>query len=306
MTRPPSVGIIVWPGVQVVLGARQMGDNKSPVGILDSGVGGLSVMREVVRELPHEDVLFFADSIHCPYGRRTYEEIQELTSGIVHFLVSQGAKIVIVACNTASAAALQDLRERFEVPIVGMEPALKPAVKRSGSRVVGVIATEVTFQGALFASLIERFSNGVDVLTRTCPGLVEQVEAGLVAVPTTREMLRACLSPMIEAGVDSLVLGCTHYPFLRPLIQEILGDGVEIFDPSLAVAQQTARVLKREGLVREGGEGRCAFYTSGRPHRFARMLKELTELRGPVLAVEWAGGAVRPVDGQAQVRGGRS
>jgi glutamate racemase len=289
------VGIIVWCGVEVVLRARQMGDDKGPVGILDSGVGGLSVMNEVVRELPHEDVLFFADRIHCPYGRRTHEEIQEFARGIVGFMVSQDAKIVVVACNTASAAALQDLRGRFDVPIVGMEPALKPAAERSGSRIVGVIATEVTFQGALFASLIERFAEGVDVMTRSCPGLVEQVEAGLVAAPTTREMLRACLAPMVDAGVDSFVLGCTHYPFLRPLMEEILGDGVEILDPSLAVARQTARVLKKEGLLRERGKGRYAFYTSGRPDRFARMLGQLTGLRGPVLAVEWVGEAIRTV-----------
>ncbi len=283
-----------------------MSDDSSPVGILDSGVGGLSVMRQIVRELPHEDVLFFADSIHCPYGHRTYDEIQDLTSGIAHFLVSQGAKIVVVACNTASAAALKHLRERFDVPIVGMEPALKPAAERSGSKVVGVIATEVTFQGALFASLMERFSNDVDVLTRSCPGLVEQVEAGLVAAPETREMLEVCLAPMVEAGVDSLVLGCTHYPFLRLLMEEILGDGVEIFDPSLGVARQTARVLGKDGLLRQGGEGRYTFYTSGHPPRFARMLEELTELRGPVLGVEWVEGAVRSIGDQAQIGAGWS
>jgi glutamate racemase len=283
-----------------------MSDDSGSIGILDSGVGGLSVMRHIAKELPHEDVLFFADSIHCPYGRRTYDEIQNLTSGIAHFLVSQGAKIVVVACNTASAAALEHLRERFDVPVVGMEPALKPAAEHSGSKVVGVIATEVTFQGALFASLMERFSNGVDVLTRSCPGLVEQVEAGLVAAPTTREMLEACLAPMVEAGVDSLVLGCTHYPFLRPLMEEILGDGVEIFDPGLAVARQTAKVLDKDGLLRQGGEGQYTFYTSGSPHRFARMLEELTELRGTVVGVEWAGGAVRPVGGQAQIGAGWS
>jgi glutamate racemase len=274
-----------------------MTDGEGPVAILDSGVGGLSVMREVARELPHEDVLYFADSIHCPYGRRTYEEIQELTTGVVHFLVSQGAKIVVVACNTASAAALEDLRQRFEVPIVGMEPALKPAAERSGSRIVGVIATEATFQGALFASLIERFSDGVEVLAHSCPGLVEQVEAGLVAEPTTREMLRACLAPMVEAGVDSLVLGCTHYPFLRPLMEEILGEAVEIFDPSLAVARQTARLLEKNGLIRERGGGRYAFYTSGPTNHFAWMLEQLTELRGPVLAAEWAEGVVRGTGG---------
>lgn len=130
LTRRPMLGIILWCGEQVVLGVRQMGEHKGPVGILDSCVGGLSVMKEVVRELPHEDVLFFADTIHCPYGRRTHEEIGELAREIVHFLVSQGAWIIVAACNTASAAALHYLRESFEVPIVGMEPALKAAAER--------------------------------------------------------------------------------------------------------------------------------------------------------------------------------
>jgi glutamate racemase len=278
-----------------------MGDREGPVGILDSGVGGLSVMKEIVRELPHEDVLFFADTVHCPYGRRTHGEIQQLVRGIVDFLESQGAKTVVVACNTASAAALRHLRASFEMPIVGMEPAVKPAAERTDSKIVGVIATEATFQGALFASLVERFASDIDVLTRSCPGLVEQVEAGLVTAPTTREMLKTYLGPMVDAGVDSLVLGCTHYPFLRPLMQEIVGDEVEIIDPGSAVARQTARVLRTGGLLREEGRGRHVFYTSGNPRRFARLLKQLTELRGPVLAAEWVGGVIRIPAGQAHV-----
>lgn len=280
-----------------------MGDRNGPLGIFDSGVGGLSVMREVVRQLPAEDVVFLADTVHCPYARRTYEEIQRLVQGVVGFLVSQGAKIVVMACNTASAAALRDVRESFETPIVGMEPAVKPAAERSGSRIVGVMATEVTFQGDLFASLIERFASDVVVLTRTCPGLVEQVEEGLVAADTTRKMLEDHLRPMLDAGVDSLVLGCTHYPFLLPLIREITGDGVEIVDPSSAVARQTARVLRREGLLREKGPGRHSFYTTGNPQRFARLLAELTDLEGPVLPAEWTEGAIRVLAGQGHVSG---
>jgi glutamate racemase len=292
LTGGAGGGIILWRREDDVLGARQMGDREGPVGVFDSGVGGLSVMREIVRQLPGEDLVFFADTAHCPYGRRTHEEIERLVWGIVGSLVSEGAKIVVVACNTASAAALHQVRQSFEIPIVGMEPAVKPAAERSGSRVVGVLATEATFQGALFASLIERFASGVEVLTRACPGLVEQVEAGLVTADTTREMLETYLRPMLDAGVDSVVLGCTHYPFLGALIGEIVGDGVEIIDPSAAVARQTARVLRREGLLNEKGTGRCRFYTTGDPRRFERLLAELTNLEGPVLGARWVEGTI--------------
>jgi glutamate racemase len=301
LTGRPARGIIVWRRENAVREARQMGDREGPVGIFDSGVGGLSVMREIVRRLPDEDVVFFADTVHCPYGRRTHEEIQQLVRGIVGFLVFQGAKIVVVACNTASAAALHQVRETFETPIVGMEPAVKPAAERSGRRIVGVMATEATFQGALFASLVERFASGVEVLTRTCPGLVEQVEKGLVTADATREMLEICLRPMLDAGVDSVVLGCTHYPFLRALIGEIVGDGVEIIDPSSAVARQTARVLRREGLLSEKGPGRYRFYTTGDPQRFERLLEELTDLKGPVMAAEWVEGTIKTHAGQGHM-----
>ena len=250
-------------------------------------------MTEVVRELPQEDVLYFADSIHCPYGRRPHTEIQVLSQRVVAFLLAQGAQIVVVACNTASAAALRHLRGYFDVPIVGMEPAVKPAAQRTDTRVVGVIATEVTFQGALFASLIERFASGVQVLTRSCPGLVEQVESGQSTAPSTKQMLETYLEPLLQANVDSLVLGCTHYPFLRPLVEEIAGEGVEVIDPSPAVARQTARVLRREGLLKEGERGQHKFYTTGNPKAFTRLLEQLTDLRGPVLAVDWVGEELR-------------
>lgn len=292
MTNPATIWIIASHEDRSALRVRPMTKNAGAIGIFDSGVGGLSVMNEIVRELPQEDVLFFADSIHCPYGRRTHQEIQRLAQGIVAFLLSQGAKVIIVACNTASAGALRYLRETFSVPIVGMEPAVKPAAERTDSRVVGVIATEATFQGALFASLVERFASDIEVLTQTCPGLVEKVEAGLVEDAATKRMLVRYLQPMLDAGLDSLVLGCTHYPFLRPLIEEIMGDGVEIIDPSQAVASQTGRVLRRGGLLREKEGGRRAFYTSGDPKVFVRLLEGLTDLRGPVLAARWEEGEI--------------
>ncbi len=262
------------------------------IGIFDSGVGGLSVVSEIATVLPHEDVVYFADSIHCPYGRRTHREIQALTRGIVKFLLSQRAKVIVVACNTASAAALYYLRGTLSGPIVGMEPAVKPAAERTNSKVVGVIATEATFQGALFGSLVDRFATDIQVLTKTCPGLVERVEAGLIEEASTREMLRRYLQPMLEAGIDSLVLGCTHYPFLKPLMRDILGAGIEIIDPSPAVAQQTGRVLGREGLLRQEGKGRYTFYTSGDPQVFTRLIEGLTSLQGAILGARWVGSEI--------------
>jgi glutamate racemase len=270
-----------------------MSEKSGAIGVFDSGVGGLSVVEHIVKELPREDVLFFADTFHCPYGRRSHTEIQSLAGEIVAFLLSSGAKIIVVACNTASAAALHHLRGIFDVPIVGMEPAVKPAAERTGSKVVGVMATEATFQGALFGSLVERFAADVEVLTQTCPGLVERVEAGLVQDAETMEMLQRYLQPMMDQGIDSLVLGCTHYPYLRPLIEEITGDEVKIIDPSPAVARQTARVLKQEGLLRAGEGGQHTFCTTGAPQVFARLLGELTDLDGPVYAARWEeGGAI--------------
>lgn len=239
------------------------------IGVFDSGVGGLSVLREIWAQLPDEDTVYFADTAHCPYGSRSADEIRALSVRIADFLIRRGAKVIVVACNTASAAALYHLRERFAVPIVGMEPAVKPAVEHTRAGKVGVIATEVTFQGELFARLLERYANGVDVLTRACPGLVQQVEAGKVDDPETDRLLRLYLQPMVEAGVDSLVLGCTHYPFLRGAIARVVGPGVEIIDPAPAVARQTARVLEQHGLRVGGGRpARRLFYTSGDPRAF--------------------------------------
>lgn len=234
------------------------------IGVFDSGVGGLSVLREIWAQLPHEHTFYFADTAHCPYGSRSADEIRELSVGIARFLIRRGAKVIVVACNTASAAALHHLRERFSVPIVGMEPAVKPAAERTHTGKVGVIATQVTFQGELFARLVERYANGVDVFTQACPGLVEQVEAGRLDDPETERLLRLYLEPMVQAGIDSLVLGCTHYPFLRDAIQRVAGPKVEIIDPAPAVARQTGRVLQQNGLLRVlQSPGRHRFYASG-------------------------------------------
>jgi len=270
--------------------------NSGFIGIFDSGVGGLSVWREIIRQLPHEDTLYLADQAHVPYGSRWLAEVREFSEGIVRFLLVQGAKIIVIACNTASAAALHYLRRTFpNVPFVGMEPAVKPAVEQTCNGVVGVIATQSTFQGDLFASLVERYAGDVRVLTQICPGLVEAVEAGALDAPETEALLRRCLTPLVEAGVDQLVLGCTHYPFLRPIIERLVGASVRVIDPAPSVARQTGRVLAQQGLETDPSTGKDhvshrVFYTSGDVATFTTMIERLLPSVGEsvdVRAVRW-------------------
>ena len=250
-----------------------------PIGIFDSGVGGLSVLRALRRELPHEDLLYLADQAHVPYGPRPLLEVRRYAEGITRFLLAQGAKVIVVACNTASAAALHYLRQRFpETPFVGMEPAVKPAAERTQSGVVGVLATPATFQGQLYASVVERFAQGTALLEHTCPGLVQQIEKGDLHGPQTRAILEEALQPMLAQGMDTVVLGCTHYPFVIPLIQEIVGPEVRVIDPAPAVARQTRRVLAQRGALRasEAGPGKVTLLTTGaQPAAFARLAAQL-------------------------------
>ena len=270
-----------------------------PIGVFDSGVGGLTVWREIVRKAPHEDTLYLADQAHVPYGSRSLSEVQAYAEAITRFFLEHGAKIIVVACHTASAAALHPLRRRFpRVPLVGMEPAVKPAVERTRTGVVAVIATWATFQGQLFASLLERYAHDVEVLTQVCPGLVDAVEAGALDTPETKDLLRHCLAPLIEARVDQLVLGCTHYPFLRTAIQGILGEGVSVIDPAPAVARQTRRVLTRRGEEAAGDRaGRHLFFTSGDAAAFGDMLDSLLPVHGgsgEVREIRWQEGHLEP------------
>ena len=260
-----------------------------PIGMFDSGVGGLSVLRAVRRELPFEDIVYFGDQAHIPYGPREKTEIQAFSKEITRFLLQQGAKLIVVACNTASAAALHHLREIFkEVAFVGMEPAVKPAAEATHTGKVGVLATPTTFAGELYASVVERFARGVDIYTSTCPGLVEQVEAGKLSDPVTRLILEEALAPMLAAGIDTVVMGCTHYPFVIPLIEEIAGHGVRVIDPAPAIARQARRLLAlSERLNPRDGGGRMRFFTSGDPGELMRLLPPLSGEIGPVQQAYW-------------------
>lgn len=259
-----------------------------PIAIFDSGVGGLSVLKAVRSQLPTEELLYLADQVHVPYGPRPIGEIRAFSEAIARFLIDRGAKLVVVACNTASAAALHSLRETFpRVPFVGMEPALKPAAEQTATGVVGVLATPATFQGELYNSVVERFSEGVEVLTDTCPGLVEQIEAGDLNGAETRRILEKALQPMAARGIDRVVLGCTHYPFVIPLIEEVAGPAVRVIDPTPAIARQVGRLLERHQLGNESsGRAPIRLLTTGDRDGFKRFIKEMG-VEGSVSQVRW-------------------
>jgi glutamate racemase len=260
-----------------------------PIGIFDSGVGGLSIYREVHRLLPAETVLYVADQANVPYGVRTLQEVQRLSEGITRYLLDHHVKIIVIACNTASAAALQYLRNIYQgVPFVGMEPAVKPAVQKTMSQRVGVLATQATFQGALYASVIERFAGNVKLYEDACPGLVSQIENGYLNTQDTRRILETALNPMLSEGVDTIVLGCTHYPFVIPLIQEIAGPGVVVIDPAPAIARQTQRVLEERHLLNSSQvPGKTTLFTSALPDKLETLLPRLIGEPLNVLPVSW-------------------
>jgi len=263
--------------------------NKRPIGVFDSGVGGLSVWREIARQLPHEDTLYFADQIHIPYGPRPPEQLQQFSEAITRFLIERGCKAIVVARNTASATALKHLRTTFpHIPFVGMQPAVKPAAETTRTGIVGVLATPATFQGALFASVVERFANGVQLINQVCTGLVEQIEAGQIDTPDTDAMLRGFLQPILDAHADAIVLACTHYPFVIDAIRRIAGPGVKVIDPSPAIARQTGRVLAERGWgAPDSRMGRRVFYTSGNRDAFHRVLGQLVDADGPINVAVW-------------------
>ncbi len=263
----------------------------APLGVFDSGVGGLSVVKALHTLLPAESIYYVADTHHCPYGPRPASEILKWSRGIAQFLTERDCKAIVVACNTASAAALAGLREQMpDTPFVGMVPAVKPAARLTRSGVVGVLATDGTFRGHLYEEAVNNHAHGVRVISRVCRGLVAQVERGDLDGPNTVTLLSRCVMPMIEAGADTLVLGCTHYPFLRPALSRLVGPDVTILEPSDAVARQTARVLTERGLLAEEAPPLDTYATSGDPHALASVLPHLLPDTVPtVCPVRWEG-----------------
>lgn len=260
-----------------------------PIGVFDSGVGGLSILAAMRTTLPHEDVLYVADQAHVPYGPRTLEEVASFSLEITRFLLRLNAKLVVVACNTASAAALNSLRRALpQVPFVGMEPAVKPAAGITRTGHIGVLATPATFQGQLFASLVERYGEGLDIHQATAPGLVERIEAGDLDSQTTQAILADAVEPLLAAGIDTLVLGCTHYPFIIPLLERTTGPAVKVIDPAPAVARQTRRLLEdRDRLTSSDQPGTLTYISSGDAERLAALAQQLIGVSGPSRHAEW-------------------
>jgi glutamate racemase len=251
--------------------------NYNPIGVFDSGVGGLSVLHALRAELPHEQFLYVGDSGCAPYGDRSADFVVERAITITNFLVGQGAKAVVVACNTATAIAVESLRARFAFPIVAIEPAVKPAASRTRSRVVGVLATTGTLSSPNMAKLLVSYGSDVEFVIQPCPGLADQVEKGELESEATRALVKRYVRPIIDKGGDIVVLGCTHYPFLRPLIQEVAGPAVEVIDPATPVARELRRRLEGAGLLGDDtAPGTEQFWTTG-----------AVELVGPIVRQLW-------------------
>ncbi|KVO06275.1 glutamate racemase [Burkholderia ubonensis] len=225
----------------------------APVGVFDSGLGGLSVLRAVRAQLPDESFVYVADSRNAPYGPRDEAFITERTLAIGEWLAREGAKALVVACNTATAQSIAAIRERLAIPLVGVEPGIKPAAALSASGIAGVLATQSTLASARFQALLDRYGAGRRFICQPGHGLVEAVELGDTHSPALRALLDGYLQPMLDAGADTLVLGCTHYPFFTETIRDLVGDRLTIVDTSDAIARQLARVLDERGLRAPAG-----------------------------------------------------
>ena len=258
------------------------------VGAFDSGVGGLSVLRELLVELPKEDFIYVADQKHVPYGTKSPKQVRQFSENITQFLLAKGAKCIVIPCNTASAAALDYLREEFpHTPFIGMEPAVKPAAEKTKTGKVGVLATQGTFKSERYCSLVERFTNGIEVLENPCIGLVELIENGKANHSKTKALLTKIVEPMIEEKIDAIVLGCTHYPFIQSVLKEILPPAIQIINPAPAVARHTKKRLSKLKLLNEQSSRKVKFYTSGNPFTFQKQIKHLIDFDGKVKGLRW-------------------
>ena len=260
--------------------------SNAPIGVFDSGVGGLSVLREIRALLPNESLLYVADSGHVPYGEKSPEFIRERCRVLAEFLLAQGAKALVLACNTATVAGVAELRELYpQLPLVGMEPAVKPAAAATQSGVVGVLATTGTLKSAKFAALLDRFASDVRVITQPCPGLVERIEAGELDSAATRELLQGFVAPLLAEGCDTLILGCTHYPFLRPLLSELVPASVTLIDTGAAVARQLQRLLTQHDMLATAPARATRYWSSGETAQLCRVLPILLNEESEVLSI---------------------
>ncbi len=250
--------------------------NNHPIGIFDSGVGGISVLKHIHALLPHEDLIYLADSKYAPYGNKTAQEITQRCLILCDDLLQKNVKAIVVACNTATAAAIGQLRDTFDVPIIGMEPAVKPAAEASKNGVIGVLATVGTLKSAQFAALLESYGRNVKVVTQGCVGLVECIERGELNTPQTKALIRQYCAPLLAEGADTIVLGCTHYPFVKEVIQDIVGKEITLIDTGAAVAKQLKRQLEENGLLSTSKENaEVCFWTNSEAENAEQVTEKL-------------------------------
>ena len=250
--------------------------NNHPIGIFDSGVGGISVLKHVHALLPQEDLIYLADSKYAPYGSKTAQEITQRCLILSDDLLQKKVKAIVVACNTATAAAIDQLRDTFDIPIIGMEPAVKPAAEASKNGVIGVLATVGTLKSAQFAALLESYGRNVKVVTQGCVGLVECVERGELNTPETEALIRQYCLPLLAEGADTIVLGCTHYPFVKEIIQEMVGRETTLVDTGAAVAKQLKRQLIENGLLSTSKEqAKVRFWTNSESQNAEQVIGKL-------------------------------
>lgn len=244
------------------------------IGIFDSGVGGLSVFREIVRILPEEKYIYWSDNAHCPYGEKSRDYIIDRARAVTSFLIEQGADIIVVACNTATAAAISTLREEFPIPFIGMEPAVKPAAQATRSGVVGVLATAGTLKATKYIDTRAKWAHDVKIVEHIGQGFVELVEKGSTSGPEAESIVEKSVRPLVEAGADTIVLGCTHYPFLADTIRKVAGTPVTLVDPAPAVAKHLMEVMQENGLIRKDGFS-MSLHSSGEPETLKKTYDNL-------------------------------
>jgi glutamate racemase len=253
--------------------------NNNPIGLFDSGIGGTSIWREIHDLLPNEDTIYLADSKNAPYGQKSKDEIIELSCKNTEYLLNQNCKIIVVACNTATTNAIKVLRAKYDVPFIGIEPAIKPAALNSEKHVIGILATQGTLNSELFHQTAEKFQD-TKIIEQIGHGLVPLIENGEIHSPEINRLLHAYLEPMIEANIDYLVLGCSHYPYLIPQIKSILPNHIKIIDSGEAVARQTKKILLESvGLSNDTKKGKAIFYTNANPKVLSEILNNKYEVK---------------------------
>ena len=257
--------------------------NNNPIGLFDSGIGGTSIWKEIHQLLPNENTIYLADSKNAPYGQKTKEEIIHLSCKNTDFLLEQNCKLIVVACNTATTNAIKELRTKYKVPFIGIEPAIKPAALHSKTQKIGILATKGTLNSELFYKNVEQFQD-IQILEQIGYGLVELIENGQINSKEMNELLQKYLSPMVQSNIDYLVLGCSHYPYLIPQIKKLLPQNITIIDSGEAVAKQTKKILQETVGFRENSSpSNSIFYTNTNPI----VLSEILENKYPILVEDF-------------------